>query len=457
MILGIAAIESGWLYLVTSGVLFLLANHLSLQVERGGWFWSSFPPVASCALAYYLTNLYDIRVARDFRRFCSSLPRAVALVCLLLAAYYLVSPTVRLFPGLLASTLAALGVVILLSIPLRWMIAAVLQNPGFSERVLIVGSNPLALRVAAKMSEDQRFDLVGLIDDRENSETLAMFAAPNAPCRRVGSLERLRAAVAELRPNRIIVGLAERRNQMPIRDLLEYRAAGVAIEDAVEAYERVTEKLAIESLTPSSLIFNDELGRSRAFGWLERALSVIVAIVGLTITAPLMALVAIAIKIDSAGPVFFVQARAGLRGKRFDLYKFRTMHAATVDGATSYWAADNYDRITRIGAWLRRMRIDELPQFVNILRGDMNLIGPRPHPVANAALFREQIPYYPLRELVRPGLTGWAQTRVGYANGLVQETEKMRYDLYYIKNRSLAMNARILRETVRTVFSAEGS
>jgi lipopolysaccharide/colanic/teichoic acid biosynthesis glycosyltransferase len=156
--------------------------------------------------------------------------------------------------------------------------------------------------------------------------------------------------------------------------------------------------------------------------------------------------------------VLFIQRRAGLFGEPFRLIKFRTMEVEASEAeANSFWAADNGDRITRVGGWLRRLRLDELPQFWNILRGDMNLIGPRPHPIANAALFRDLIPYYPLRELVPPGLTGWAQIRNGYANGLAEETEKMRYDLYYIKNRSLWLDARILLDTVKIVLTADGT
>jgi lipopolysaccharide/colanic/teichoic acid biosynthesis glycosyltransferase len=153
--------------------------------------------------------------------------------------------------------------------------------------------------------------------------------------------------------------------------------------------------------------------------------------------------------------VFFVQERVGLRGKRFRLIKFRTMYPA--NGKTSEWVRDNHDRITRVGKWLRRFRLDELPQFVNILRGDMGLVGPRPHPVSNFELFLAKIPYYSLRTAVRPGLTGWAQVRYGYANNLEEETEKMQYDLYYIKHMSLWLDLRVVLETAKIVLMGHGS
>jgi lipopolysaccharide/colanic/teichoic acid biosynthesis glycosyltransferase len=157
--------------------------------------------------------------------------------------------------------------------------------------------------------------------------------------------------------------------------------------------------------------------------------------------------IAIAIRLDSPGPVFFSQARIGMGNRPFRLLKFRTMRES--HGPRSEWVSDNADRITRVGRWLRRFRLDELPQLINVLKGDMNLVGPRPHPVSNADLFLAHIPHYRLRFTVRPGITGWAQVRYGYANGLAEETEKMRYDLYYIKHRSLALDLQILFETAR--------
>ncbi len=181
----------------------------------------------------------------------------------------------------------------------------------------------------------------------------------------------------------------------------------------------------------------------------------VVAAVGLVVTAPLMAAVAVIIKLDSDGPALFIQDRIGRLGRPFRLIKFRTMRVAS--GPHSEWVGQNQDRITRVGHWLRRFRLDELPQFINILRGDMNLVGPRPHPVANFALFREHIPYYSIRCSIRPGATGWAQIRYGYANSLDEEIEKMRYDLFYIKRMSPLFDLRIVFDSVKTVMLGRGA
>jgi lipopolysaccharide/colanic/teichoic acid biosynthesis glycosyltransferase len=265
--------------------------------------------------------------------------------------------------------------------------------------------------------------------------------------------------------DRIVVALGERRGQLPLRELLEPWARGVVIEDGVEFYERLTGKLAIEVATPSRLVFSHDFRKHAIDGAARRVLSLLVATTGLLLTAPLLLLIAVLIKLDSKGPVLFVQRRVGAFERPFSLFKFRTMRTAS--RRTSEWVRDNGDRITRVGAWLRKFRLDELPQFVNVLYGDMDVVGPRPHPVSNhellvlvarnAPLCGHTIPFYALRSLVRPGITGWAQVRYGYANDVDEEVEKLRYDLYYVKHRSLWLDLRILLETIRVILFGRGS
>ena len=278
----------------------------------------------------------------------------------------------------------------------------------------------------------------------------------------LGNLDRI---VEKVRPDRIIVAITERQRKLPAQQLLLSRVRGILVEDGLEVYGRLTGKLAIESLTTSSLVFSKEFKKSRFHQAVGRAVSLFVSVIGLVGCAPLFALIALAIKLDSPGPVFFVQDRVGMNGRRFQLVKFRTMHPAS--GKTSEWVRDNGERITRVGRWLRKFRLDELPQFVNILRGEMNLVGPRPHPASNHDLLvlvsrnisecGEPIPYYSLRSMVRPGVTGWAQVRYRYANDLEEEIEKLRYDLYYVKYQSLWLDLRILFETVKIVLLGRGA
>jgi lipopolysaccharide/colanic/teichoic acid biosynthesis glycosyltransferase len=267
------------------------------------------------------------------------------------------------------------------------------------------------------------------------------------------------------RPDRIVVVLGERRGQLPLRELLEPWTRGIAIEDGVEFYERLTGKLAIEAMTPSRFVFSNHFRKHPLDAAARRALSLLVATTGLLLTAPLLLGIAALIKLDSPGPVLFVQRRVGVFERPFALYKFRTMRTAS--GRTSEWARDNRERITRVGRWLRKFRLDELPQFVNVLKGDMDVVGPRPHPVSNHELLvlvarnaphcGHTIPFYTFRSLVRPGITGWAQVRYGYANDVDEEVEKIRYDLYYVKHRSLWLDLRILLETIRVILFRRGS
>src|SRR5262249_26397262 len=245
----------------------------------------------------------------------------------------------------------------------------------------------------------------------------------------------------------------------PEAPLLDARLSGIRVEEAAVFLERITGTLAIEALTPVSLILCDgfrhvETVHSDASIALTRTLSLILSLVGLVVLAPVLGLIAIAIKLDSPGPVFFRHGRVGQGGRHFSLIKFRTMFVT--DAATSEWVCDNEHRITPLGRHLRRFRLDELPQLLNVLVGDMNLVGPRPHPVSNYDLFLERIPYYRWRSSARPGITGWAQVRYGYANGLDEEVEKMRYDLYYIKHRCVWFDLRILCETM-TVLVLDSS
>jgi lipopolysaccharide/colanic/teichoic acid biosynthesis glycosyltransferase len=257
-----------------------------------------------------------------------------------------------------------------------------------------------------------------------------------------------------------VVALDDQRAALPLRGLVHARARGIRFERAADLYERLTGKIAVEALTPRDVIFTTDFPHRKIPGTFARVASALPAGIALVVSAPLMALLAAAIKLDSTGPVLFIHDRVGFHGRTFRLFKFRTMHPDPA--CASEWVRDNGHRVTRLGYWLRRFRLDELPQLFNIVRGEMNLVGPRPHPATNYALLATvmrnlpetgaDIPYYSLRTLVRPGITGWAQVRFGYANGVVEEIEKLRYDLYYVKHRSMWLDLRILAETVRVVL-----
>ena len=317
--------------------------------------------------------------------------------------------------------------------------------------VLILGAGPMAARLIEEIEalEPSRYAVLGVVDNQEPD--------PHSPLagRWLGTCDELGEIVARVRPSRIVVAIENRRDRLPLQSLLESRISGIDVDDAIELYERITGKMAIEALRPSTLILSKGFRNHGAAEMAARLVSVVAAVIGLALFAPLLALIALLVKLDSAGPVLFIQQRAGRYGRPFGLLKFRTMHPSAEP--PSEWVLDNIHRITRVGRYLRRFRLDELPQLLNVLRGEMNLIGPRPHPVSNHATFMEHIAYYGLRSTVRPGVTGWAQVRYGYANNLEEETEKMRYDLYYIKNRSPWLDCRILFATIGIILFGQGA
>ena len=325
------------------------------------------------------------------------------------------------------------------------------QRRLLTRRIVILGCGPMTVKLLEDIEAiEGGLDVVaGVIDDRHLPEPWAS----RIPW--LGVPAQLGEIVAAVRPARIVVAVADRRDRLPLQLLLESRVRGIIVEDSMEFYERLTGKMAIEELKPSALIHSAGFHNHGAAETTARVVSLVVAAIGLMLSAPLLAVIAIAIKLDSRGPVLFVQQRAGRNGQPFRLLKFRTMRPCDEPG--SEWARDNEHRITRVGRWLRRFRLDEVPQLVNVLRGEMNLVGPRPHPTSNHEIFSQRIAYYLLRSTVRPGVTGWAQVRYGYANNLEEETEKMRYDLYYIKNRSLWLDSRILLHTVLVVLGGQGA
>jgi len=316
------------------------------------------------------------------------------------------------------------------------------------EPIVILGNGPMTSKLIEEVdSSDKPCCIAGLID---YDEPLPGHA--DVPW---GPMERLGDILDRIRPSRIVVSLADRRGRLPLQPLLESRIRGVVVEDALEFYEQLTGKIAIEALTPGSLILAKGFKQDTAGQFLAHVISLAASILALVLLSPLLLGIALLIRLDSRGPILFVQERIGRDGVPFDLIKFRTMHPATE--RPSEWVQDNEGRITRAGTWLRRFRLDELPQLINVLRGEMNLIGPRPHPTTNQRIFMERIAYYGLRSTIRPGVTGWAQIRYGYANNLDEETEKMRYDLYYIKNQTVWLDLAILFQTVLIMLTGDAA
>ena len=451
--MSLAALEGLVLFLAVCSSIFAWGRLLFVDwIDVVTMIWQAAAISFCCIIAFYYNDLYDLQVVRSFSLFASRLLQSFGVALIFLGGFYTIFPDTRIGGGAFFSSLV---VSVGLLAPLRALGYTIMRRRAFADRVLILGAGSLARRIIDEIESrpNFRYAVVGIVDDGNETELSGL------PYPVLGPLERLDKIVDDVKPNRLILALAERRGRMPMANLLECGTKGILVEDGLGTYEYFTGKLPIESLSPSFLVFSGIFRKSRLQLGMRRLVSLTAAIVGLVATAPLMALIALAIKLDSRGPVFFIDERAGRGGRPFRLVKFRTMHppAPGEHPAASVWSRDDAGRITRVGRWLRPWRLDELPQFWNILRGEMGLVGPRPEIMANVRAMTEQIPYYSLRHSIAPGLTGWAQTRAGYSVSLEQVTEKMRYDLFYIKHMSFWLDLRIVVDTAKIVMFGRGA
>lgn len=401
-----------------------------------------------CLAAFYYSNLYDLRITRRFADFAAQLPKALLLLIFALGPAYVLWPA--------SQTEIQLGVLfvsasVVLVVPARAALYHAAQRHPLAERVLILGSGSLACDIAREIHESpaRGYSLVGLVEDGHK------VCCPEIPV--IGQIDSVDALIERFSPDIVVVALSERRGRLPMTRLLASWVNGMKVEDGIDFLEHLTQKLAIENLSPSGVLFSETFRKPWHALAFRRLASLLVSSVGLILSAPLVLAAAVLIKLESPGPVFFVQKRMGRGGRTFSLIKLRTMRGDGPQSDESVWNRDVENRITRLGYWLRRLRIDELPQFVNILRGDMDLVGPRPEMASNVREMTEEIPYYSLRHVVRPGVTGWAQIRQGYSVTREEVTEKTRYDLYYIKHMSPSFDLRILADTAKIVFFGHGA
>ncbi|HKX45671.1 MAG TPA: TIGR03013 family XrtA/PEP-CTERM system glycosyltransferase, partial [Planctomycetota bacterium] len=269
--------------------------------------------------------------------------------------------------------------------------------------------------------------------------------------------ESLHALARRLRIDDVVVAVEDRRGTMPIEELLRCRLAGIVVEEGEALYERVTGKIAIEALRPSYLIFNQGFVQHPFASIAKRAFDLVCAVVGLLLAWPLMLLTALAVRLDSPGPVFYRQERYGRFGEPITIHKFRSMYVDAESRTGPVWATQDDPRITRVGRFIRRTRLDELPQLFNVLGGSMSMVGPRPERPVFVEELAKQIPYYHQRHIVKPGITGWAQINYPYGNTVEDAVQKLQYDLFYIKYHSLPFDLSIVVNTIKTVLLRKGT
>ena len=403
-----------------------------------------------CLGAFYLYDLYDFVVMHDRRELVLRLIQALGLAWVALALVFYAVPQAMLGRGIsLISLPLALAIMVGWRVSIHWL----LGHPNVGERILIVGSGNSALEIAREVLErrDAGFRIVGFVDNRPELVGESLINP-----RVVGLTRDLPEIVKREDVDRIIVAQAERRGQFPTEQLLALSLGGaVAIEEGAAFYERVTGRVHLNMMRPSWLIFSGRGRQARLAGIIRTLTHRGVALLGALISLPLVLLTALLIKLESSGPVLYKQERVGRNGRPFTIMKFRSMRVdAEKDGPV--WATTSDDRTTRVGRIIRMIRVDEIPQFWNILKGEMNFVGPRPERPHFVRQLAQEIPYYEQRHLIPPGLTGWAQIKYPYGASIEDARQKLQYDLYYIKNQSLMLDAVIMFETVKTILLGRG-
>jgi sugar transferase (PEP-CTERM system associated) len=319
-----------------------------------------------------------------------------------------------------------------------------------SERVLLMGNSSILGEVIERLQQKPEFgySIVGYLCEMDPCDF-------TIPC--LGSLADVQRVCAEYRPTRIVVGMAERRNRLPVQDLLEIRFAGTIIEDAADTYEMAMRRVCSRKIQPSQLIFSSMLGPRPHAITLQNFYSFVIGFAGLMISSPLMLITALLVRISSRGPILYRQKRVGLNGELFTLYKFRSMYADAEARTGAVWAKVDDPRITPLGRWLRRLRLDELPQLWNVVRGQMAIVGPRPERPEFVEMLTQQIPYYRQRLAVKPGITGWAQINHKYGDTALDAMIKLEYDLYYIKHVAPMLDFYIIFHTLKVMLLSRGA
>ena len=443
---------------------FLLATFLRTADLTGWWPIDSSMLVSvgifvfTTQFASYLMEVYDVDRNTTGREITTNILFGAAGSFAFLSIIFYLSPAFTLGRGVLA-----LSLLIYLTLQTVWHSFCFLSKNGefFPRRVLILGTGAIACQMGELINNSRKpLRLVGyaacesVTTHGERNFHPDECVAPSGLIKEID--EDLLNVSLRLKTDLIVVALAERRGIFPLTEVLRCKLAGITIMDAPSFYEYITGGLLLESITPGWMIFSAGFQKNAAFDVLKRVFDVCFSLIGLIMTLAFFPLIAIAIKLDSSGPVFFRQQRIGQGERLFTLIKFRTMRRDAEAASGAVWSQENDPRITRLGKFLRGSRIDEIPQLINVLKGEMSLIGPRPERPEFVEKLKLLIPYYSERHFIRPGLTGWAQVRYPYGSSIADAIEKLRYDLYYTKNKSLFLDTLVFLETIKVVLFGRG-
>jgi sugar transferase (PEP-CTERM system associated) len=408
--------------------------------------------VAVCLACFYYNDLYDLSEGSGSVDSVLRVEQSLGAAILLLGLLYFLAPSLLLSRGVFIIGMTLTTATVAGS---RKLLDDVWRVTGPTQRVVILGTGELALEVARELTRrgDLSLKLDGFVGAAaaESGED-KIFGFPV-----LGSVTEIEAIATKRAISRIIVALDDRRGVLPTRELVTLRVQGVRVDDAPSALAALTGRISLRRLNSSWFVFSEGFHRSKWNELLKRALDLAAAIVGLLVSLPIMALVALAVRLDSKGGAIYRQVRVGRMGKPFQVLKFRSMRVDAEQQNGAQWASENDPRTTRIGRFLRTYRLDELPQFVNVIRGDMSFVGPRPERPYFVEELRKTIPYYDERHSVRPGITGWAQVEYFYGSSVEDAFNKLEYDFFYLKNMSVLFDLAIIFQTIRIVIRGQGA
>jgi len=431
-----------WTSFLLGAVLVLQDSYIELHYQDG--FYKIFGLTLLVLLCSHGLDLYDTARLNTKGELYFRLLLLSGVMAFLLAGIAWLKPDLLLGGGSLT-----VGLLILTVALIGWRLAFtwLVQLPILVERVYVLGTGERAQRLVQGFRQNPEIGVeiaswTGKVEGAITRESVAAH---------------LLEVVHKQKVHRVIVAMPDRRGTIPMQELLDLRMHGVKIEEATSWLEKISGKIEVENLYPSWLVFGEGFHRSTAFMMIRRALSVCISLVGLVLALPLIPLIMLAIRLDSKGPVFYTQTRVGKNGRTFKVVKFRTMRQDAEAASGPKWAGNGDPRVTRVGKFLRSSRLDEIPQLWCVLKGDMAFVGPRPERPEFIEWLSKEIPYYGVRHVVRPGLTGWAQVKYKYGSTVEDAREKLQYDLFYIKNASIGLDLLIMFQTVKTVLLRRGA
>jgi sugar transferase (PEP-CTERM system associated) len=404
-----------------------------------------------CQSCMYLLDMYDLKNSQTWGELFFSLIFAVGFVCIGIGIVTYAVPEFGVEGSMYYLTVLFVAIFLLFW---RVVFDIYLTKMAPRENILILGTGEMARMIGEEVRRRERlgFKLVGFAGNGEGGEVFTGAVGDV-----IGSYADLPDVISRHKVRKVVVAMNERRGGYPVESLLALRIKGCQILEWPGFFEKLAGRIAIDNLSPSYFIFHEGFSKSRVLVYSRRLVSLLASVILLALLFPLLLIAALLIKIDSPGPVFYTQERVGRNGRTFRIIKFRSMRQDAEGESGPRWATENDPRITRLGRILRKSRLDEVPQLINVLKGDLNLVGPRPERPAFVEQLLRAIPYYSLRNTVRPGLTGWAQVEFSYCGTIEESKEKLQYDLFYIKNMSLKLDLLVLFKTIKIVLLGRGA